>query len=61
VGRGANLDTIDVPLNNERYLLQEFAKLLSLTENQRIEGILKILNWKNPGEGTCTCHVTADA
>ena len=29
LGRGANLDTIDVPLNNRRWLRQRFAELRS--------------------------------
>jgi hypothetical protein len=52
VGRGANLDTIDVPLNNRRWLKQRFAELRRLDgESERLKGIEAILNWTNPGPG----------
>src|SRR5262249_7736844 len=52
VGRGANLDTIDVPLNNRVWLQQRFAALRQLTaEQERLRGIDEILNWTNPGPG----------
>lgn len=52
VGRGANLDTIDHPLNNRLWLKQRVAELRKLPEEaERIKGINEILNWTNPGPG----------
>jgi hypothetical protein len=52
VGRGANLDTIDVPLNNAPWLQVQFARLRRLEgEAERLKGIEEILNWTNPGPG----------
>ncbi|MFB3827514.1 MAG: glycoside hydrolase family 20 zincin-like fold domain-containing protein [Bryobacteraceae bacterium] len=43
VGRGANLDTIDVPLSNRGWLKQQIRK--------GPEGIREALEWTNPGPG----------
>lgn len=52
VGRGANLDTIAMPLNNRLWLKQNFAELRKLAdEPDRLKGIDGILNWTNPGPG----------
>jgi hypothetical protein len=52
VGRGANLDTIDVPLNNRRWLKQRFAALRQLeSESERFTGIDAIVSWTDPGPG----------
>jgi hypothetical protein len=52
VGRGANLDTIDMPLNNRLWLQQNFADLRKLPdEPDRLKAIDGILNWTNPGPG----------
>lgn len=52
VGRGANLDTIDVPLNNRLWLAARFAELRKLhSESERLAGINEIVNWPNPGTG----------
>ncbi|MDA1235894.1 MAG: hypothetical protein O3A53_13975 [Acidobacteria bacterium] len=52
VGRGANLDTIDVPLNNRIWLGNKFGELGALSdEKTRLEGIAGIVNWKDPGPG----------
>jgi hypothetical protein len=52
VGRGANLDTIDVPLNNRVWLLNRFSRLRALvSENERLAGIEEILRWTDPGPG----------
>jgi hypothetical protein len=52
VGRGANLDTIDVPLNNRAWLRKEFARIRRLeTEAERLRGIAAIVNWTDPGPG----------
>jgi hypothetical protein len=52
VGRGATLDTVDVPLNNRLWLQQRFAELRRLDrEADRLKGIDAIVNWSNPGPG----------
>ena len=52
VGRGATLDTVDVPLNNRLWLLQRFAELRRLErEADRLKGIDAIVNWSDPGPG----------
>src|SRR5262249_42623626 len=52
IGRGANLDTIDVPLNNRGWLRQRFTEIGQLgAEAERLKEIDGILNWCNPGPG----------
>jgi len=52
VDRGANLDTIDYPLNNRLWLKEQFARLRGLpSEAVRLRGIEAILQWSNPGPG----------
>jgi hypothetical protein len=52
VGRGANLDEIDVPLNNRVWLKQKFAEMRQLSgEAEKIRGIDAILHWSDPGPG----------
>jgi len=52
VGRGATLDTVDVPLNNRLWLQQRFAELRRLeSEADRLKGIDAIVNWSDPGPG----------
>ena len=52
VGRGANLDLIDTPLNNRLYLLDQFARIRALpTGKERQAAIATILDWTNPGPG----------
>ncbi len=52
VGRGATLDTVDVPLNNRLWLQQRFAELRRLErEADRLKGIDTIVNWSDPGPG----------
>lgn len=52
VGRGANLDTIDVPLNNRVWLEARFAELRKLErEADRLRGIEALLNRADPGPG----------
>ena len=46
VDRGANLDTVDFPLNNRLWLKQRFEEV-----RKRPETINEILNWTNPGPG----------
>ncbi len=52
VGRGANLDTIDVPLNSRNWLLEQFARIRKLgDEPTRLAEISALVNWTNPGPG----------
>ncbi|MEN6533687.1 MAG: hypothetical protein ABFD89_08490, partial [Bryobacteraceae bacterium] len=52
VGRGANLDTLDVPLNSRLWLVDQFAELRAKSdEAARLRGINEIVNWTNPGSG----------
>jgi len=52
IGRGANLDTIDVPLNNRGWLRQRFTEIKPLKEeSDRLKEITAILNWCDPGPG----------
>ena len=52
VGRGANLDEIDVPLNNRLWLKQRFAEIRQLkTEPERLSQISAIVDWTNAGPG----------
>jgi hypothetical protein len=52
VGRGANLDTVDVPLNNRLWLKRRFDELRRLdSEADRLRGIDALVNWTNPGPG----------
>ncbi len=52
VGRGANLDLIDVPLNNRPYLLGQFVRIRALpAEKDRLAALAAILDWTNPGPG----------
>jgi hypothetical protein len=51
VDRGANLDTIDMPLNNRAWLKERFAELRLQEEAERVKGIDAILCWDDPGPG----------
>jgi hypothetical protein len=52
VGRGANLDTIDVPLNDRPWLKAQFQEIRQLaTETDRLARLDAIVNWTNPGPG----------
>ena len=53
VGRGANLDTIDMPLSNAPWLKRGFAEARALPdERDRLKAIDEILNWKI-GRASC--------
>lgn len=50
--RGANLDTIDTPLNNRKWLLHRFEEIRKLpNETDRVAALDEILNWSDPGPG----------
>jgi hypothetical protein len=52
VGRGANLDLIDMPLNNAPWLKKRFEAIRELSaEAERLRAIDGIVNWSNPGAG----------
>jgi len=52
VGRGATLDTVDVPLNNRGWLERRFDVIRQLDrEEARLSEIDAIVNWANPGPG----------
>jgi len=50
--RGANLDMIDMPLNNRGWLLARFGEIRRLAdERERLKELDAIVNWTNPGPG----------
>ena len=50
--RGANLDTIDVPLNNRGWFEQNFATIRqNPDEKQRLDELNRLVEWDNPGLG----------
>jgi hypothetical protein len=52
VGRGANLDTIDVPLNNRTWLKARFVEIRQTTdEPERLKALDALVNWTDPGPG----------
>ena len=52
VDRGANLDNIDVPLNDRLWLREQFNGIRNLpTEEERLKRIGEILRWTDPGPG----------
>jgi hypothetical protein len=52
VGRGANLDLIDHPLNDAPWLRERFAGIRKMgDEAERLKAIDEIVNWTNPGPG----------
>jgi hypothetical protein len=52
VDRGANLDTIDVPLNNRVWLKARFAEIRQTSdETERIAALSRLISWTDPGPG----------
>ena len=52
VDRGANLDTLDVPLNNRMWLKQRFSEVRRISdEAEQWRELEKIANWSDPGPG----------
>ena len=50
--RGANLDMIDMPLNNRGWLAARFQEIRKTAdEPERLKAIDDIVNWTNPGPG----------
>jgi hypothetical protein len=52
VDRGAELDTLEYPLNNRAWLKEQFGRIRRLkSEAERIAAIGQIVDWENPGPG----------
>jgi hypothetical protein len=52
VGRGANLDELNMPLNNRAWLKERFAALRKLDSDAAIyRGLEEIFRWTDPGPG----------
>ena len=52
VERGANLDNVDVPLNDQGWLKERFRKIRALRSGKaRMKCIDEILHWTDPGPG----------
>jgi hypothetical protein len=52
VDRGANLDTVDAPLNNRMWLKQKFADLRQTPDElARLTELDQIVHWTDPGPG----------
>jgi hypothetical protein len=52
VGRGATLDSLEMPLNNAGWLLARFAEVEALQdETERLAAIKRIVTWTDPGPG----------
>ncbi len=52
VDRGANLDTLDAPLNSRSWLRSQFTEIRKLPdEKQRLDAIAGIVRWDDPGPG----------
>lgn len=52
LGRGANLDGVDVPLNNRTWLVRRFAEIVKIAdERKRLAELDSIVNWTDPGPG----------
>jgi hypothetical protein len=50
--RGANLDTVDVPLNNRGWMEAQFEEIRrTRDESERLKQIDRIVNWNDPGPG----------
>lgn len=51
-GRGANLDYIDVPLNNREWLVARLDEILKTPSDEgQLRALAEITNWTNPGPG----------
>jgi hypothetical protein len=51
-GRGANLDLVDLPLNNRLWLKERFEEIRQAAdEKERLVLIDGVVNWTNPGPG----------
>ena len=48
--RGANLDTLELPLNNAPYLLKRFDEIKALPLDQQLSALDALANWADAGE-----------
>ena len=51
VNRGANLDELDVPLNNRGWLKERFTALRPLEAEAQQRGLDELMAWTDPGPG----------
>jgi hypothetical protein len=52
IGRGATLDTVDMPLNDRVWLGERFTEVRALgSEEERLTAIDRIVHWTDPGPG----------
>mgnify|MGYP006915176444 CR=1 FL=1 len=52
VDRGASLDTVDYPLNNRRWLVEQFERIRKLPgESARLKALEAAAGWTDPGPG----------
>jgi len=52
VGRGATLDTVDMPLNDRVWLTGRFDEIRALSdETARLDAIRQVVQWTDPGPG----------
>lgn len=52
VGRGANLDLIDAPLNDRVWMSERFAAIRAMpTERERLTALDRVARWTDPGPG----------
>jgi hypothetical protein len=52
VDRGANLDTLDVPLNSRAWLKQQFDEIRKMSdEKEQFKALDEVVNWTDPGPG----------
>jgi hypothetical protein len=52
VGRGANLDLVDAPLNDRVWFGEQFAAIRALpTERERLAALERLAHWTDPGPG----------
>jgi hypothetical protein len=51
VERGAVLDTMDEPLNNRLWLLEEMEKVAQLPPEQQARALVQLARWTDPGPG----------
>ncbi|AMY11754.1 hypothetical protein LuPra_05016 [Luteitalea pratensis] len=52
VGRGANLDLIDEPLNDRIWMSEQFAAIRAMSsERERLAALKRLTSWTDPGPG----------
>jgi hypothetical protein len=52
VGRGATLDSVDMPLNDRAWLAEQFTEIRTFAkEEDRLAAIERIVRWTDPGAG----------